>query len=76
MDDMHGFPQAKVLTVGVGESKVEALQKAGAEIYVDDRWDNFIELNKAGICTFLFDAPHNQRYNAGTRRIKSLNELV
>lgn len=73
----HGFPARPVLTVPLGTSKVEVLKKAGVEIFVDDRFDNFVELNKAGIPTFLFDAPHNQRYlDIGYKRIKTLKELI
>lgn len=73
--EMCGFPLRPVITVGVGESKVDAIVKSGVDIFVDDRWDNFEELNRHGICCFLMDAPHNQRYEAGYRRIKSLKEL-
>lgn len=73
--DKHGFPSRPVYTVGLGESKVEVIKKSGTEIFVDDRFDNFTELNRAGICTFLMDAKHNQRYNVGYKRIKHLNEL-
>ena len=74
--DMHNFPGTPVLTVGVGESKIEALKSAKIDIFVDDRYENFIDLNKAGICCFLYDAPHNQRYDVGYKRIKSLKELI
>lgn len=72
----HGFPERPVYTVGHGVSKVEAAKASGLDIYVDDRYENFVELNAAGICCYLMDAPHNQRYNVGYKRIKSLNELV
>lgn len=29
------------------------------EIFVDDNYKNYCELNNAGICCYLFDAPHN-----------------
>lgn len=78
--DHYGFPARPVYAVGVRESKVDAAINAGLrpgiDIFVDDRYENFVELNRAGICTYLFDAPHNQRYNVGHKRIKSLNELV
>lgn len=73
--DLHGFPARPVLTVPLGTSKVEVMKKHGVEVFVDDRYDNFLELNKAGITTYLFDAPHNQRYDVGYKRIKSLKEL-
>lgn len=72
----NGFPTRPVYTVPFGASKVEIAKKAGIDIFVDDSYDNFVELNKAGVCTFLFDASHNQRYNVGYKRIKSLKELV
>ena len=73
--DKNGFATMPVYSIGVGISKVEVAQKAGIDIFVDDRYENFVELNNAGICTYLFDAPHNKRYNVGHKRIYSLNEL-
>lgn len=72
----NGFPTRPVITLPFGASKVEAAKKAGIDIFVDDRYDNFVELNNGGICTFLFDSPQNQRYDVGHLRIKSLKELV
>jgi len=74
--DKHGFPARPVYTTAVGQSKVKLAQDAGVEIFVDDNYDNFVALNNAGICCFLMDAPHNQRYNVGYKRIKSLKELI
>ena len=71
----HGFPTVPVYSIGFGESKVEVAKQSGIEIFVDDRFDNFVELNKAGICTYLFDAPHNKRYNVGHKRIYNLRDL-
>jgi hypothetical protein len=71
----NGFPTRPVITVPYGESKVEAVKFAGAEIFVDDSYANFVDLNNNGVCCYLFDAPHNHRYNAGHKRIKNLNEL-
>ena len=72
----NGFPTMPVYTVGVGESKVDVAKKSGIDIFIDDRFDNFVELNRAGICTYLMDAPHNQRYNVGHKRIKNLKDLL
>lgn len=72
----NGFPTSPVHSVGIDESKVDVAKKAGVDIFVDDCFKNFVELNNAGICTFLWDAPHNQRYDVGFKRIKSLGELV
>lgn len=71
----NGFPSVPVYSIGHGESKVDVALKSGIDIFIDDRFENFVELNNAGICTFLFDAPHNRRYQVGFKRIKNLNEL-
>lgn len=72
----YGFPQTTVYSIGFGESKVAIAKESGIELFVDDRFDNFVELNKAGICTYLLDAKHNQRYDVGHKRIFSLKELI
>ena len=72
--DKNKFPSAPVYQVP--GNKVQAAKDAKVDIFVDDRYENFVELNNAGICCYLFDAPHNQRYNVGYKRIKSLKELV
>lgn len=73
--NMHGFPARPVHTVAVYESKVEIAKKCNVEIFVDDRFENFVDFNKNGINCYLMDAEHNQRYDVGHKRIKSLNDL-
>lgn len=73
--EKNGFPCEPVYHVGK-ESKAEAIKATGADLFVDDNLDNFIELNKAGICTYLFDAPYNRKLNVGYKRITDLAELV
>jgi len=72
---LHGFPASPVHSIGHNESKVQVAKDSGIDWFVDDRYDNFVELNKSGICCWLMDAPHNQRYNVGYRRIKTLKDL-
>jgi len=74
--DMNGFPHAPLYAMAQGESKVEAAKKSGCDVFVDDCYEHFIDLNRNGIFCYLFDAPHNRRYDVGFRRIKSLSELV
>jgi hypothetical protein len=71
----HGFPIRPVITVPAGTSKVDALKKSGADIMVDDCYNNFEELNRNGVCCFLWDAPHNRRYNVGFKRIKDFSRF-
>jgi 5'(3')-deoxyribonucleotidase len=74
--DNNGFPAAPVYTVGHGQSKLEIAKRSGISWFVDDNFDTFVELNNNGICCFLFDAPHNARYDVGFKRIKNLKEFV
>ena len=73
--DKNGFPTMPVYSVDFGESKVDVAKESGIDLFVDDRYENFVELNNAGICTYLFDSPHNQRYDVGYKRIYNLKEL-
>lgn len=57
------------------ESKAEHIEKLEIDWFCDDSFSTFSELNKRGICCFLIDAKHNQRYDVGAKRIKSLVEL-
>lgn len=71
----HNFPMRPVITVPAGTSKVDVIKRSGIDIFVDDRYDNYEELNRHGICCFLFDSPHNERYDVGYKRIYSLKDL-
>lgn len=72
----NGFAAAPLYTVGCGNSKVQTAKDANLDWFIDDSYKNFMELNDAGICCFLFDAPHNKKYNVGHRRIDSLTKLM
>lgn len=74
--EKHGFPMRPVYTVKPNETKVEMAKQAGVDWFVDDGYHNFIELNKAGICCFLWDTPHNAKYDVQYKRIKSFKELI
>lgn len=73
--DKHGFPQRPVYTVPLFTSKIKVAKEAGIDIFVDDRFDNFVEFNKNNICCYLFTSVQNKRYDVGAKRIASLKEL-
>ena len=73
--DKNNFPTAPVFTVAPRESKFSALEESGSEILIDDSYDTFVDISNRGKCCFLFDAPHNKRYDVGARRLNSLNDL-
>ena len=74
--EKNGFPTVPVICVDRNQSKVDVAKSSAIDWFVDDRYENFVELNSAGICCFLMDAPHNRRYDVGHKRIFSLNDLV
>ncbi len=73
---MNNFPVAPVISVGRGESKVEQAKSIGVEVFVDDAYHNFKELNDGGIFTYLITRSHNEKYDVGHRRINHLNDVV
>ena len=73
--DKHGFPRKEVITVPVNSSKVDSLKELNIDIFIDDNFENFVDLNKNGIFCYLFSAPWNIKYDVGHMRIDSLNKL-
>lgn len=74
--NINGFPGSPLYTVGHNVSKVEISKREKIDIFIDDRYENFIDLNKNNICCFLLDCLHNRKYNVGYKRIYSLKEIV
>lgn len=71
--EKNGFPCAPVYTVEYNASKIEILKELRADVFIDDKIENYREALEAGIFCYLMDAPHNQFFNAGHRRIYDLN---
>ena len=67
----QGFPCAPVINES---DKKEAVIEHNIDLFVDDSWDNYFKINEVATC-LLIDRPHNARYNAGLRRIESLNQI-
>lgn len=74
--DTNNFPAVPVYQVGVDGSKVEIALREKLDIFIDDRFTNFIELNNAGILTYLFTAKHNKRYDVGHKRINAVKDVL
>lgn len=73
--DKYGFPTAPVYALGTGESKVAVAKEANLDLFIDDSYENFQELNKAGINTYLFSASYNRKYDVGSKRIEKLSDI-
>lgn len=75
--EKNGFPCEPVYSNN--SSKVEVLKplfdRGEVDIFVDDAYKHYEELNNAGVTTFLLDRPYNRKYNVGYRRIYSLEDL-
>jgi len=73
--NLNGFPARPVYSIDTRQSKSELAKELGIEIFIDDSFDNFVDLNKNGIFTYLFTTPYNEKYKVGHMRINSLNDL-
>lgn len=69
----NGLPCAPVLTVPWNTSKVKILKEKNVTVMIDDKYENYKEINQAGIFCYLMDAPHNTYYNVGHHRIYNLD---
>lgn len=68
------FPEAEVITVGVENSKVDALRDR-VDVFLDDAYHNYTDLNENGIRCLLVTRGHNKSYDVGTDRVDSLLEF-
>lgn len=73
--DMHNFPKKPVYTVDIRKSKSEIAKTSGVEIFIDDSYDNFIDLNSNGIFTYLYTATHNLKFDVGHMRLDGFDKL-
>jgi len=74
--DLHNFPCVPAVLVKETKDKIPACKEHNVEIFVEDKYENFVMLNKAGICTYLWDRSFNRKYNVGYRRITDLKQLL
>jgi uncharacterized HAD superfamily protein len=73
--DKHGFPTKPVYSLDIHQSKVKIAKEAGVEIFIDDSFENFVELNNGGIFTYLYTQPWNVKHDIGHMRINSLKDI-
>lgn len=70
----NNFPDAPVITVGMGNSKLHHLF-GNVDVFIDDSIRTFEELNDGGVPCILFTRAHNRHYDAGEMRVDSLYEF-
>lgn len=71
----HGFPAVPVYNTDSKNTKAVIAKREGLNIFVDDRFENFVEINKVGVNCYLMDAPHNRKHDVGFKRITNLNQI-
>ncbi len=71
----NGFPTAPVITVNERHKKIDVLKEHKVEIFLDDNYDTFKQVQQSGILSYLFDRKHNARYRVGHWRIKNIKDL-
>ena len=72
--EKNHFPCVPVETVNGNKSEV--LKKYNIDIFVEDKYENFVQLNKEGIFTYLLDRPWNQKFDVGHMRIYNLEDII
>jgi hypothetical protein len=71
--EVNGFPQAPVVSC---HDKVAVLREYGVEIFLEDRYENFLRLQQVGITTFLLDQPYNRKHNVGMYRVTDVHDFA
>lgn len=73
--DKNGYPRAEVYSIGRHDSKVTAAKNAKIEVFLDDKFENCVELNEAGIKSYLFTASHNLKYGNVPNRVDTIDQF-
>jgi len=71
--EQNHFPCVPVYNT---KDKVKYAKESGIDIFIDDSFDNFVELNNAGVYTLLLTTEQNKRYDVGLRRIDNINDVI
>ena len=74
--EINRLPIGPIYTVSSRQSKVDVVKSANLDIFVDDNYDDFVKINNAGVCCYLFDNDKNKKYNVGHKRLYSLKDLI
>lgn len=70
--EKHNLPCREVYHVGYKESKVSILKELDCQVFIDDKLENVIAAQKAGIASYIMDNDHNKHFNMGYRRVYNL----
>lgn len=59
--------RTKVIHVGWGESKIDVLKSLNCDLFIDDRFETFLDCHKHGIPCLLMDTPQNRHHKTEFR---------
>lgn len=71
----NGFPTGEVISIERNESKVAAAKRTGIEAFLDDKFENYVDLNSAGIDCYLYTSSHNVKYGNVPNRVDSISQF-
>lgn len=69
----NGFPCVPVYCT---TDKIKVAKNENLDVFVEDNYSTFVEMNNAGIYTLLLTQNHNKKYDVGMRRINNLNDII
>lgn len=73
--EMHNFPYAPIHLVDPDNSKVSIAKELSLDVFVDDKYQTYLEMNNNGVFCWLFDSPQNKKHDVGFRRLFDLERL-
>lgn len=72
----NGFPVKEVINVGFDGDKRQALKDHRIEIFIEDRFENYLDARELGIFCYMVNRPHNMKYDIPDfNRIDSIKEI-
>lgn len=73
---INEFRYGKLIVTENARAKIKAIQDSGVKWFVDSDFNYFQEINKNGVCCFLFDSFDNEVHKIGHKRIYVLEDLI
>lgn len=71
--EANHYPAAKVIST---KDKVATIKERGLDIFVDDNFENFQQINTHTSCVcYLLNKPYNEKFPVGDLRIERLDDL-
>jgi len=71
----NGFPYAPVVSVDEAGDKAKIIREMNLDVFVEDKFETFVQLQNEGILCFLMDRPYNRMHDVGNYRITHLNQI-